>query len=151
MMEKNGKNDLAFEMASEEEKTQMLMDLYKELREKDPEKFMIAYIGLRELVETGSQEKAIKKMAWFTGMSTKAFIRWLEDGAEPLEDLETWEPSKTLPSGEIYTLKEVAEILKVTYRTALTYVESGSLRARKIGGKWRVKDADLEDFVTAKN
>ena len=151
MMEKNGKNDLAFEMASEAEKKQMFVDLMMELRDKNPELFMIAYVGIKKLAETGSQEKAMKEMAKFTGMSTKGFIRWLEEGAEPLETFDSPMPTKTLASGEVYTLKEVAEILKVTYRTALTYVESGSLKARKIGGKWRVKDADLEDFVTAKN
>ena len=108
------------------------------------------YMGIKELAETGSREKALKKMARFAGMSPEGLKKWIREGGSAHNNLDTWEPNKTLASGEVYTLKEVAEILKVTYRTALTYVENGSLMAVKIGGKWRVKDVDLEDFVTAK-
>lgn len=56
---------------------------------------------------------------------------------------------KTMTDGEVYTLQEVSEILKVTYRSALSYVESGKLSATKIGGKWRVRESDLQSFVKA--
>ena len=46
-----------------------------------------------------------------------------------------------------YSLKETAETLGVTYRTALGYVEAGTLKANKIGGKWNIDRADLEAFM----
>ena len=48
---------------------------------------------------------------------------------------------------KLYTLKEVEKILKVTQRTLYTYIQNGQLKATKIGKYWRVKHADLMDFV----
>lgn len=47
----------------------------------------------------------------------------------------------------LLTLNEVAVILKVTYRTVLKYMKTGKLRARRVGGCWRVLRADLDDFL----
>lgn len=52
-----------------------------------------------------------------------------------------------MDEGEVFTLREVSEILKVTGRTALTYVETGSLKASKLGGRWRVRQKDLQAFM----
>lgn len=35
----------------------------------------------------------------------------------------------------IYTMKEVSEILKVTERTLYNYIKGGKFKAKKIGGK----------------
>lgn len=48
---------------------------------------------------------------------------------------------------KLYTLREVEQILKVTQRTLYTYIQEGTLKATKIGKYWRVKHADLMDFV----
>ena len=48
---------------------------------------------------------------------------------------------------KLYTLREVEKILKVTQRTLYTYIQEGTLKATKIGKYWRVKHADLMDFV----
>jgi len=48
---------------------------------------------------------------------------------------------------KLYTLREVEQILKVTQRTLYTYIQNGQLKATKIGKYWRVKHADLMDFV----
>ena len=48
---------------------------------------------------------------------------------------------------KLYTLREVEKILKVTQRTLYTYIQNGQLKATKIGKYWRVKHADLMDFV----
>ena len=37
----------------------------------------------------------------------------------------------------LYTLTEVAEILRVTRRTLYTYIKEGKLKAVKIGKYWR--------------
>lgn len=47
---------------------------------------------------------------------------------------------------KLLTVEEVAAILRVSYRTVVRYIESGRLRASKIG-VWRIKQTDLEDFL----
>jgi len=48
---------------------------------------------------------------------------------------------------KLYTLREVEKILKVTQRTLYTYIQEGTLKASKSGKYWRVKHADLMEFV----
>ena len=44
------------------------------------------------------------------------------------------------------TLKEVADILRVSERSIMRYIESGKLIASKIG-QWRIAESDLEKFI----
>ncbi|MBZ9569425.1 helix-turn-helix domain-containing protein [Patescibacteria group bacterium] len=46
----------------------------------------------------------------------------------------------------LFTIKEVAKYLKVSERSVLRYIESGRLRASRIG-QWRIKRRDLEKFL----
>jgi len=46
----------------------------------------------------------------------------------------------------LYTTNEVAEILKVHKRTIFRYIESGKLKATKIG-QWRIKKEDLDKLI----
>lgn len=48
---------------------------------------------------------------------------------------------------EIYTLKEIEELFSVTRRTLYNWIESGKLRAFKIGKEWRVTKEALEEFT----
>lgn len=48
---------------------------------------------------------------------------------------------------KMYTLDEVADILKVTKRTLYNYVKSGSLPAVKVGKYWRVSEKNLQIFI----
>ena len=48
---------------------------------------------------------------------------------------------------KLYTLTELEEILGVTHRTLLEYVKQGKLKARKIGGKWKVTQENLKIFI----
>jgi len=50
-------------------------------------------------------------------------------------------------SEEIYSLREVAKKLKVSYNTVLRWVSSGKLPALKAGIQWRVTEEDLEKFL----
>lgn len=50
----------------------------------------------------------------------------------------------------IYTLDELAELLKVTKRTLYNYVRSGKLEAVKVGREWRVTEDQLKDFLHGK-
>jgi len=47
---------------------------------------------------------------------------------------------------KLLTIKEVAKILRVSERSVNRYIESGRLRASKIG-QWRIKESDLERFL----
>ena len=50
-----------------------------------------------------------------------------------------------------YTLAEIAEKLKVSYRTAYRWVQAGELSAYKLGSEWRVAESDLQAFLDARN
>jgi excisionase family DNA binding protein len=47
---------------------------------------------------------------------------------------------------KLLTIEEVAEFLRVSTRTVIRYIESGKLRASKIGG-WRIKESDVQLFL----
>ena len=47
---------------------------------------------------------------------------------------------------KLFTLKETAEILRVSERTVMRYLKSGKLKASKLG-QWRIKEIDLEKFL----
>jgi excisionase family DNA binding protein len=48
---------------------------------------------------------------------------------------------------KVYTLDEVADILKVSRRTLYTYVKEGKLPAVKMGKYWRVSEENLKAFI----
>jgi len=47
---------------------------------------------------------------------------------------------------KLLTIKEIAKILRVSERSVNRYIESGRLRAVKIG-QWRIRQKDLEKFL----
>lgn len=47
---------------------------------------------------------------------------------------------------KLLTIEEAAEILRVSTRSIVRYIESGRLVASKIG-VWRIKESDLKDFL----
>ena len=49
---------------------------------------------------------------------------------------------------KVFTLDEVADILKVTKRTLYNYVKAGKLPAVKIGKYWRVSEESLRAFIS---
>ena len=49
---------------------------------------------------------------------------------------------------KVYTLDEVADILKVTKRTLYNYVKAGKLPAVKMGKYWRVSEESLQSFIS---
>lgn len=48
----------------------------------------------------------------------------------------------------VYTLDEVAEIMKVTKRTLYNYIKAGTLHAVKMGKYWRVSAESLQEFIS---
>ena len=47
---------------------------------------------------------------------------------------------------KLYTLQEVAKILKVSEKSVYRYIKSGKLKATKIG-QWRIKEEDLNKLI----
>lgn len=47
---------------------------------------------------------------------------------------------------KLLTIKEIAEILRVSERSVNRYIEAGKLKASKIG-QWRIKQSDLDKFL----
>jgi len=49
-----------------------------------------------------------------------------------------------------YTLDEIAQRLKVSYRTVYRWVQAKELSAYKLGTEWRVAESDLQEFLQAR-
>jgi excisionase family DNA binding protein len=47
----------------------------------------------------------------------------------------------------VYTLEEVAEILKVSVQTIRKLIAEKKLRAFRVGGQWRVRKEDLDKYI----
>lgn len=50
-------------------------------------------------------------------------------------------------SSELLTVKEVAEILRVSQPTVLRMIDDGELRAIRVRNQWRIRRSDLDDFL----
>jgi len=52
--------------------------------------------------------------------------------------------------GRILTIKEICAELKVTRKTVIRWIETGELKAFKLGSGrrlWRVRERDLQAFI----
>lgn len=54
------------------------------------------------------------------------------------------------PEGEILTLEDVAAYLKAGKRTVYRLAAEGRLPAFKLGGTWRFRRSDLDEWIAAK-
>jgi excisionase family DNA binding protein len=50
---------------------------------------------------------------------------------------------------KILTPVEVAAVLRLNARSVLRLLRTGQLPGRKIAGKWRILESDLESFVSS--
>ncbi|MFL9895966.1 methylation-associated defense system helix-turn-helix domain-containing protein MAD1 [Paraburkholderia sp. RL17-381-BIF-C] len=53
--------------------------------------------------------------------------------------------------GGILTLKQVAEYLKVTERTIYRLAAAKEIPAFKVGGTWRFRTTDIDDWIAAQS
>lgn len=53
--------------------------------------------------------------------------------------------------GEILTIKQVAEYLKVTERTIYRLAAAKKIPAFKVGGTWRFRKADIDGWIAAQS
>ncbi len=56
-------------------------------------------------------------------------------------------PRKLTEDITVYTVDELAEMLKVTQQTLRGYIRTGKLRGQKVAGEWLVTAEALRDFL----
>jgi excisionase family DNA binding protein len=52
-----------------------------------------------------------------------------------------------MDSIQLYTLRQLSQMLKVTERTMYSYIKDGRLKGQKIGGVWQISQTNLEKFL----
>jgi excisionase family DNA binding protein len=52
---------------------------------------------------------------------------------------------------EMMTVKEVAEYLKIAEKTAYRLVLEGKIPGFKVGGSWRFKKSQIDEWITEQN
>jgi excisionase family DNA binding protein len=58
--------------------------------------------------------------------------------------------TRPIPIGDrLLTLKEAAEVLRLSARTVREYVNRGEIKGKIIGKRWRFRRADLDAFFEA--
>jgi excisionase family DNA binding protein len=55
-----------------------------------------------------------------------------------------------MPTERVYSLEQVAEWLGFNRKTVVKWIESGELVASKLGRAYRIRQADLDDFMRRK-
>lgn len=50
---------------------------------------------------------------------------------------------------KLYTVQEVAELLKVSRQTVYNYLTAGRLRGTKLRREFRIRERDLREFLDA--
>ena len=55
--------------------------------------------------------------------------------------------NESLDNIRLLTLNEAAELLQVSTRTLQRMIHSGEMPALKVGGQWRVREAQLRQWV----
>ena len=57
-------------------------------------------------------------------------------------------PRRASPVSSSYlTLREVAELLKLSEKTIYRLVQQGDIPAFKVGGSWRFRASDIEEWI----
>lgn len=57
----------------------------------------------------------------------------------------------TTSDGEILTIKQIAEYLKVTERTIYKLAAAKKIPAFKVGGTWRFRKVDIDGWIAAQS
>jgi len=52
-----------------------------------------------------------------------------------------------VPGDEVLTIKEVAALLRIADKTAYVMAQRGELPGFKVGGQWRFKRSDIDDWI----
>lgn len=49
--------------------------------------------------------------------------------------------------GELLTIKQVEDRLKLSERTIFRLIKSGELNGFKVGREWRFEESDIDDYI----
>lgn len=49
---------------------------------------------------------------------------------------------------KLYTITELAEMLNMNRRSIQRYVAAGKIKAVMIGGKWKISETNLQEFLS---
>jgi excisionase family DNA binding protein len=59
--------------------------------------------------------------------------------------------TRKLPMDELLTVQEVADELRLTFRTVYRYLQEGQLRGQKLGRTWRIRRSDLTTYLNERH
>ncbi len=51
------------------------------------------------------------------------------------------------PSPTLYTVREIADTLRIHSRTAYRLIQEGKIRGIKVGSQWRVPESSLLEYI----
>lgn len=51
------------------------------------------------------------------------------------------------PSPTLYTVREIADTLRIHPRTAYRLIQEGRIRGIKVGSQWRVPESSLLEYI----
>ncbi|WP_320006907.1 helix-turn-helix domain-containing protein [Maridesulfovibrio sp.] len=51
------------------------------------------------------------------------------------------------PSPTLYTVREIADTLRIHPRTAYRLIQEGKIRGIKVGSQWRVPESSLLEYI----
>jgi excisionase family DNA binding protein len=75
----------------------------------------------------------------------------VKDSLIPNPELENLPPLHELVGKNYVTLRQLKDLLGVTYQTVLRYVREEKVRAVKVGGSWRIYEDELRRFLSSGN
>lgn len=64
------------------------------------------------------------------------------------QDMQVKRKSEEMPLKRLLKTSEVAEVLNVSMGTVYRYIESGELKGVRVGGRWRVPQSCLEEYLS---
>jgi excisionase family DNA binding protein len=82
--------------------------------------------------------------SWAGPLADSAATDWMD--AYPVAQGGKGKPG---PKGRLLLVSEVAEIVRCTDATVCRHLRAGSLIGHRVGGRWRVYEADLDAFLFA--
>jgi excisionase family DNA binding protein len=59
--------------------------------------------------------------------------------------------ARTFSTGRLFTVAEVAEVMRVSNMTVYRLIKSGELPAVRVGKGYRIFEADLEGFLSSRS
>jgi excisionase family DNA binding protein len=72
-------------------------------------------------------------------------------GAQAIHQRSVVEESRAFVTGRLFTVAEVAEVMRVSNMTVYRLIKSGELPALRVGKGYRIFEADLQRFLEGRS